>query len=160
MTKIAFITTFCAHHRKRTFEMLASCYDATFFFFSPGDEWYWQHQHGVRSGMFRHEYLWGFRLGRTRFTPTLPLKLWQGNYDVYVKCINGRFALPFTYLIARLRGKPFILWTGIWMTLQTPFHRLVFPLTRHIYRHADAIVVYGEHVVIPRCKVARCFHPN
>ena len=32
------------------------------------------------------------------------------------------------------------------MTLRTPFHRLIFPLTRHIYRHADAVVVYGEHV--------------
>ncbi|RMG09110.1 MAG: glycosyltransferase family 1 protein [Acidobacteria bacterium] len=51
-----------------------------------------------------------------------------------------------TYLIARLKRKPFILWTGIWMRLQTPFHRLAWPLTRYIYRHADAIVVYGEHV--------------
>ena len=32
------------------------------------------------------------------------------------------------------------------MSLETRFHRLVFPLTRWIYRHADAIVVYGEHV--------------
>jgi glycosyltransferase involved in cell wall biosynthesis len=78
--------------------------------------------------------------------PSLVTKLWRGNYDVFVKCINGRFALPATYLMARLRRKPFVLWTGIWMTLQTPFHRMAFPLTRWIYRHADAIVVYGEHV--------------
>jgi glycosyltransferase involved in cell wall biosynthesis len=32
------------------------------------------------------------------------------------------------------------------MRLQTPFHRLAFPLTRFIYHHSDAIVVYGEHV--------------
>jgi glycosyltransferase involved in cell wall biosynthesis len=32
------------------------------------------------------------------------------------------------------------------MRLQTPFHRLAWPLTRYIYHHADAIVVYGEHV--------------
>ena len=32
------------------------------------------------------------------------------------------------------------------MSLETSFHRFVFPLTRWIYRHADAIVVYGEHV--------------
>lgn len=32
------------------------------------------------------------------------------------------------------------------MRLQTPAHRLLFPFTQHIYRHADAIVVYGEHV--------------
>jgi glycosyltransferase involved in cell wall biosynthesis len=46
-----------------------------------------------------------------------------------------------TYLIARLRRKPFILWTGIWISLQTPFHRLAVSLTLWIYRHADAIVV-------------------
>ena len=32
------------------------------------------------------------------------------------------------------------------MRLQTRAHRLFFPLTRYIYKHADAVVVYGEHV--------------
>jgi glycosyltransferase involved in cell wall biosynthesis len=144
--RIAFITNICAHYRVQTFETLARYHDVDYYFFSAGDEWYWQQEHGVRAGDFHYEYLPGFRLGRTRVTPTLPWKLWRGNYDVYIKCINGRFALPITYLIARLRRKPFILWTGIWMRLQTPFHRLAWPLTRYIYRHADAIVVYGEHV--------------
>jgi glycosyltransferase involved in cell wall biosynthesis len=144
--KIAFITNICAHYRVQTFEALARYHDVDYYFFSAGDEWYWQQEHGVRAGDFHYEYLPGFRLGRTRVTPTLPWKLWRGNYDVYIKCINGRFALPITYLIVRLRRKPFILWTGIWMRLQTPFHRLAWPLTRYIYHHADAIVVYGEHV--------------
>ena len=143
---IAFITNICSHYRTKTFEILARYYDVAFYFFSAGDEWYWQQQHGVRAGDFHYEYLPGFRLGRTRVTPTLPWKLWRGDHDVYIKCINGRFALPVTYLITRLRGSPFILWTGIWMRLQTPFHRLAFPVTRYIYRHADATVVYGEHV--------------
>ena len=70
----------------------------------------------------------------------------NGKYDVYIKCINGRFEDPATFLISRLRRKPFILWTGIWIRLQTKAHRLIFPLTRWIYRQSDAIVVYGEHV--------------
>jgi len=144
--RIAFITNICAHYRVQTFETLARYHDVDYYFFSAGDEWYWQQEHGVRAGDFHYEYLPGFRLGRTRVTPTLPWKLWRGNYDIYIKCINGRFALPITYLIARLKRKPFILWTGIWMRLQTPFHRLAWPLTRYIYHHADAIVVYGEHV--------------
>jgi glycosyltransferase involved in cell wall biosynthesis len=146
MSNVAFVTTFCPHHRQKTFETLAKYYDVTFYFFSAGDEWYWQRQHGVKSGNFNHEYLWGIRLGGTRITPTLFTKLWRGSHDVYIKCINGRLALPVTYLIARLRRKPFILWTGIWMRLQTPVHRLIFPFTRYVYRHSDAIVVYGEHV--------------
>ncbi|MBC7265045.1 MAG: glycosyltransferase family 4 protein [Chloroflexi bacterium] len=144
--RIAFVTNICAHYRVKTFETLARYYNVDYYFFSTGDEWYWQQQHGVRSGEFHYEYLPGFRLGHTRVTPTLPWKLLRRNYDIYIKCINGRFALPMTYLIARLRRKPFILWTGIWMRLQTSFHRLAFPLTRYIYRHADVIVVYGEHV--------------
>jgi glycosyltransferase involved in cell wall biosynthesis len=49
-------------------------------------------------------------------------------------------------LIARLRRKPFILWTGIWTRLQKSVHRFIFPITRYIYLHSDAIVVYGDHV--------------
>jgi len=144
--KVAFVTNICAHYRVKTFETLARYYDVDYYFFSAGDEWYWQSHHGVRAGNFRYQYLPGFRLGRTRVTPALPWKLWRGNYDVYIKCINGRFALPITCLVARLKRRPFILWTGIWMRLQTPAHRLLFPLTRYVYRHADAVVAYGEHV--------------
>jgi len=144
---VAFVTHFCPHYRVKTFEMLAQIHDVEYFFYSQGNEWYGQGIHGVRGGNFRHTYLPGFQLTRrTRVTPSLLTDLWRKDYDVFVKCINGRFALPATYLVARLRGIPFVLWTGIWMTLQTPFHRLAFPLTRWIYRHADAIAVYGEHV--------------
>lgn len=144
--KIAFVTNYCPHYRIRTFETLARHHDADYYFFSEGSEWYWQAQHGVYTGNFRYEYLPGFRLGQTRVTPMLPRKLWQGGYDAYVKCINGRFALPITYAVARMKQKPFVLWTGIWSRLDTPAHRLFFPFTRYIYCHADAIVVYGEHV--------------
>ena len=144
--KIAFVTNIVPHYRVRTFEILSRYYDVDFHLFSAGDEWYWQQQHGVSGGDFSYVYLSGVRWGQTRITPSLPWKLWRGRYDVYIKCINGRFAVPITYIVARLRRKPFILWTGIWMRLQTRIHRLFFPLTRFIYRHADAVVVYGEHV--------------
>jgi len=144
--RVTFVTNLCPHYRVRTFETLAAYHSVTYYFFSAGEEWYWHQQHGSRTGNFSYEYLRGIRLGRTRITPTLVSKLLLKPTDVFVKCINGRFALPVTYLIARLRKKPFVLWTGIWTTLQTPFHRVIFPLTRYIYSHADAVVVYGEHV--------------
>jgi glycosyltransferase involved in cell wall biosynthesis len=144
--RIAFVTNFCPHYRVRTFEALARYHEVEYLFFSRGDEWYWPGEHGVRGGAFRHEYLPGFSLGQTRITPRLPLRLWRGRPRVIVKCINDRFALPVTYLVARLRRVPFVLWTGVWMRVQTPAHRLFFPFTRHLYRHADAVVVYGEHV--------------
>src|SRR5262245_19242464 len=145
--RAAFVTNMCPHYRVKTFETLARIYNVEFFFYSAGNEWYWQQNHGVRAGNFRHTYLPAFELTRRmRVVPSLATKLWHGNYDVYIKCINGRFALPVSYVIARIRRRPFVLWTGIWMSLETRFHRLVFPLTLWIYRHADAIVVYGEHV--------------
>ncbi len=144
--KVAFVTNFCAHYRIRTFEELARRYDTDFLFFSAGDDWHWEQRNGIWQGEFRSLYLPGVRLGRTRVTPTLVRELLRGDYDVYVKCINGRFALPVVYLIARLRGKPFVLWTGIWHRLQSRAHRFGFPFTKYIYTHADAIVVYGSHV--------------
>lgn len=146
MASVAFVTTFCPHHRVQTFQILARYCDIQYTFFSAGGEWYWQAQHGVSQGDFRFIQVPGIQIGNTRVTPALLLELWQSQSDVFIKCINGRFALPITYVVARLRRKPFILWTGIWMRLQTPAHRLFFPLTRYIYRHADAVVVYGEHV--------------
>lgn len=146
MNRVAFVTNVCSHYRVRTFEALARHHEVDYYFFSAGDEWYWTRQHSLHAGAFRSRYLPGFRIGGTRVTPTLPLALWRGSYDAYIKCINGRFALPITYLVARLARRPFILWTGVWMRLQTPAHRLFYPLTRYLYRHADAVVVYGEHV--------------
>jgi glycosyltransferase involved in cell wall biosynthesis len=147
LIRVAFVTNMCPHYRVKTFETIAQSCDVKFFFYSDGDEWYWQEKHGVRRGNFHHIYLPAFHLTRRiRIVPSLLSRLVKADYDAYVKCINGRFALPMTYFAARLRRKPFILWTGIWMSLDTPFHRLIFPLTRWIYRNADAIVVYGEHV--------------
>jgi glycosyltransferase involved in cell wall biosynthesis len=144
--RVVFITNICPHYRVRTFETFAKYCAVTYYFYSAGDEWYWQQKHGRHHGDFQHEYLPGFRIAGTRVTPTLPWKLLRQNCDVVIKCINGKFALPVTYWSARLRRKPFVLWTGVWMTLQTPFQRLIWPLTRHVYKNADAIVTYGEHV--------------
>lgn len=144
--KIAFVTNLCTHYRIKTYETLAKYHGVDYYFYSAGDEWYWQAQHKRHAGQFQHEYLRNVSIGPVHITPTLIPRLWQTKYDAYIKCINDRFALPITYLIARLRRKPFILWTGIWTRLQTPVHKMLFPFTRYIYHHADAIVVYGEHV--------------
>lgn len=144
--KVAFVTNFCPHYRVGTFETLARRLDVELLFFSGGGEWYWQTPLGVRRGDFPHTYLRGFSIAGTRITPALIPRLLSRRYAVVVKDINGRFALPAAYLAARLSGKPFVLWTGIWQRLTTPAHRLLWPLTRWIYRHADAVVTYGEHV--------------
>jgi len=124
------VTHYCTHYRVKTYETLARLTDVTYFFYSAGREWYWDRSHGVNRGEFKHEYLSGFQVGRTRIVPSLAWKLASAPYDVYVKCINGKFALPVTYFVARLRHKPFVLWTGLWIRLQTRTHRLLWPLRR------------------------------
>ena len=145
--KLLFVTNLCPHYRVKTFETLAGCIPTQFIFFSQGGERYWNpNLHGRQHGNFPHEYLSGFSLGPVHVTPALVARVWQTDADAIIKCITGRFALPVTYLLTRLRRKPFVLWTGIWSHPTTLFHRLTFPLTRYIYTHADAIAVYGVQV--------------
>lgn len=103
-------------------------------------------KHRVRLGNFDGEYLYGAERGQLAVLPALLKRLWTQDCDVIIKCINGKAILLAAYVVARFRHKPFVLWTGVWESLQTPLHRFIFPATRFIYRHSDAIVVYGEHV--------------
>lgn len=70
----------------------------------------------------------------------------SGRYRAVIAGLGGRVALPGAYLAARRRRIPFVLWTGVWTHPRTPFHALSWPATRHLYRHADAVVTYGPHV--------------
>ncbi len=145
--RFLFVTNFCPHYRVRTFEILARRADVRFVFFSAGDEWYWDQRHGRQTGDFPHEYLKGLSLTRWfRVTPRLLPIVWRYDGDVILKCITGRFALPVTLIIAKLRGKPFVLWTGMWRHPRTLFHVLTYPVARLVYHLSDAVVVYGEHV--------------
>lgn len=60
--------------------------------------------------------------------------------------VTGRVAVPAAWLGARRAHRPFVLWASMWRHPRTPAHALSFPVMRHIYRHADAVVTYGEHV--------------
>ncbi|WP_027132507.1 glycosyltransferase family 4 protein [Geminicoccus roseus] len=144
--RLCLVSNFNTFYRNGVFEHVAHRLKTQFLFYSNGSESYWLPEHGVWRGDIEHVYLKGFDIAGTRITPSLPWHLLKAPYDVYLKCINGRFALPVTYLVARLRGRPFVLWTEVWMRYRTRAHRLVYPLTRHIYRHADAVVACGEHV--------------
>lgn len=144
--RLAFVQPFCSHYTVGLFNLLAQQMDIQFFFYSDGKEWYWQNEQGVRSGDFPHTYLRGFWLGHARIAPALPFRLLSSNAQAILSSIDGKFSLAVAYLVARWKRVPFLLWTGLWCRLTTPFQRCLFPLTRFLYRHADGIVAYGEHV--------------
>jgi glycosyltransferase involved in cell wall biosynthesis len=145
--RVLLVTNLCSHYRVGLFEELARRFHVQFVFFSDGREHYREKPQRCYGGGFTYVYLRGFYLtSHARVTPGLISYALVKRYDVMVKCLNGRFALPVSYLSARLRRRPFVLWTGMWQHPETLFHRLSFPLARRIYLGADAIVVYGRHV--------------
>ncbi len=141
---ILFITNMCTHYVRPLFEIMAQRYDAGFYF-TGGHEAYWHKPNELKSGAFKGTYLPGFFLGPLKMTPGLLGLPWK-KCDAVIKTIDDRFALPLVFCAAKLFRKPFVLWTGLWAHPQTPVHRRTFALTKFIYRRADAIVTYGEHV--------------
>lgn len=145
--RVCFVSNFNSFYLQPVYDTLSNQSDleVDFYFYSKGGEKYWLPEHGVTVAD-RQTYLSGFSIFGTRITPGLFPILFRGSHDVYVKCVNGRFALPVTYLAARLRGRPFVLWTELWTRYTTPGQRLGWPVARHIYRNADVIVATGSHV--------------
>jgi glycosyltransferase involved in cell wall biosynthesis len=63
-----------------------------------------------------------------------------------IAALTGRVALPAAWRGARRAGRPFVLWASMWRHPRTPAHALSFALLRRIYRRADAVLTYGDHV--------------
>jgi glycosyltransferase involved in cell wall biosynthesis len=144
-TKILLITNLCSPYRVGLFELLHKMYDIRFLFFSAGEERYYDGESTI--GDFRGEYLWGFQVGsRIKINPRLIKELAFSHYTHVIKCINGPVPLLAAFVIAKFRGKKFILWTSLWHHPETTFHRVFFPVVRWIYEKCDAVVVYGAHV--------------
>lgn len=70
----------------------------------------------------------------------------SGRYDAVIAGTAGRTALPAAYAGARRGRAPFVLWSALWAPLTAPALLPSIPLLSHLYRNADAIVTYGEHV--------------
>lgn len=70
----------------------------------------------------------------------------SGRYRAVVCGTAGRTALPAAALGARRARVPFVLWSALWAHLQSPAHLAARPMLSWIYRHADHVVTYGEHV--------------
>lgn len=67
-------------------------------------------------------------------------------HEALIAPFAGGAILPAAYAGARRHRRPFVLWASVWSQPRSLTHALALPLTRHIYRHADAVIAYGEHV--------------
>jgi glycosyltransferase involved in cell wall biosynthesis len=70
----------------------------------------------------------------------------SGRYRAVVCSSGGRVALGATWAGARRARTALILWTSLWAHPRSAAHALSFLALRRLYRSADAVVTYGEHV--------------
>jgi glycosyltransferase involved in cell wall biosynthesis len=70
----------------------------------------------------------------------------SGRYRAVICSLGGRVALPGSFAAARVRRVPFVLWSTIWSHPRTAAHALSYLPALALYRRADAVVTYGEHV--------------
>jgi glycosyltransferase involved in cell wall biosynthesis len=145
--RIAFIDYFATHYRKRLYEELARRMEVDFYFFADERERHWNRKIPlVQAGDFRRVELPRHRIAGQAVMPRLAFELSSRRYDAVIKSLNGKLMLPLVFGTSRVRGVPFVLWTGMWHHPRTDFHRVTHRLTRQVYRSAEAIVAYGEHV--------------
>jgi glycosyltransferase involved in cell wall biosynthesis len=137
---IALLTTFLAGYRLPLYRRLAERHGVEVLCYGGGERyvpaWFTDLDHQLAEADFPARRLRG-----------LPEALSIGRgYDAVIAPFAGGAILPAAYAGAHRSGRPFVLWASVWVQPRSPAHSVALPLTRHIYRHADAVVAYGEHV--------------
>lgn len=141
------IVDFPTHYTIPTLLDLKSRTSAEVVCLSSGDRDYWQPHLSASADDLDARALRGRTIvGRLNVNIPLAQALWQRDYDLILMELSGRTELLTAFAASRIKSRPFILWTGMWTHPSTPFHRATWPATRFLYRHADALLVYGHHV--------------
>lgn len=145
--RVLLVTNFTPHYRAPFYERLAAAIDVEFIFFSQGTEPYWQEHLGTTAADIRASTIVGRHLGvGLNLNPRLTRELWTRDYDVLIKCLNGRLELASAYAIAKTRRKPFIFWSTIWWHPVTFLGWLSQPPLKMVYHGADAILTDGDQI--------------
>jgi glycosyltransferase involved in cell wall biosynthesis len=136
---IALLTNYLTAYRVPLYERLARTYDVEVLCFGGGERyiptWFADLESQLACATFPAR-----RLGGLRETLSLGRR-----YDAVIAPFAGGAILPAAYVGAKRYRRPFILWASVWAQPRSLTHAVSLPAVRHIYRHADAVVVYGEH---------------
>src|SRR5690348_7633898 len=68
------------------------------------------------------------------------------DYELVIAPFAGGATLPAAYMGARRFERRFVLWASVWAQPRSVAHAAALPMIRLIYRDADAVIAYGEHV--------------
>jgi glycosyltransferase involved in cell wall biosynthesis len=138
---VALVTNIVTPYRAPLYELLARRLDVEVLCFGGGQSyvpsWFGDLDEQLATAPFPARRLDG---------PRAALRLGR-RYSAAIAPVAGGAMLPATYLGMRARRRPFVLWASVWAHPRASVKaRLAFPLVRHVYRHADAVLTYGEHV--------------
>ncbi len=137
---IALLTTYLTDYRMPLFERLAERHGVEVLCYGGGEryapEWFKDLDTQLRDAPFPARRLNG---------PGEALTGLRG-YDAVIAPFAGGAILPAAYAGAKLARKRFVLWASVWRTPRSSAHAIARPAINHIYRHADAVLAYGEHV--------------
>lgn len=139
---IALLTTYLAGYRAPLYERLARDHDVEVLCFGGGERYVpaW-----ISADLDARIATAPYPARRMTHGPRQAFAL-STRYDAVIAPYAGGAILPAAYLGARRHRKPFILWASVWAQPWSLTGALALPLTRRIYRDADAVVAYGEHV--------------
>jgi glycosyltransferase involved in cell wall biosynthesis len=138
--RIAMVTTYPSDYRLPLYRLLAASHGLEVLCYGRGD---------------RYAPAWSADLDAQLATAAFPARRLHGPraalslgraYDAVIAPFAGGSMLPAAYAGAKRYDKPFLLWASVWHQPRSPMHALTLPVIRHIYRHADAVIAYGEHV--------------
>jgi glycosyltransferase involved in cell wall biosynthesis len=137
---IALVTNYIPPYRVPLYRLLAERYGVEVFCFGGEGEYVADHHRDLERQVAAAPFP-AHVLRRQRDAARL-----GRDHAAVCAMVAGRVAVPAAWLGARRARRPFLLWASLWRHPRTPVHTLSFPVMRHIYRHADAVLTYGEHV--------------
>jgi glycosyltransferase involved in cell wall biosynthesis len=137
---IALLTTYLTPYRVPLFRLLAERHVVEVLCYGGGERyvpsWFADLDHQLAVAPFPARRLEG----------AMEAVALGSRYDLVIAPFAGGAILPAAYAGAKRHGKPFLLWASVWAQPRSLTHAAALPVTRHIYRNADAVLAYGEHV--------------
>jgi glycosyltransferase involved in cell wall biosynthesis len=137
---IALLTTYLSAYRIPLYQRLAERHGVEVLCFGAGERyvppWFADLDAQLQNAPFPARRLHGAREALTI----------ARDYDAVIAPFAGGAILPASYAGARAARRPFLLWASVWVQPRSAAHLLALPAERRIYRHADAVIAYGEHV--------------
>ena len=137
---IALLTTFLPPYRVPLYERLADAHGVEVLCYGGGGRyaapWFADLDRQLAGASFPAR-----RLGGVSEALSVGLR-----YELVIAPFAGGALLPAAYFGSRRWRRPFVLWASVWVAPRSAAHAVARPAINHIYRHADAVVAYGEHV--------------